>query len=86
MAGRRQNSKESCKHAEKEDGWVRLEMALRHPARRSKTNVPGHSLGGVGWSLKSDRDELVYKTEIDPQTQKTSLLGYRRGEGAGRRN
>ena len=46
----------------------------------------GTAWGGVGWSLKSDRDELVYKTEIDPQTQKTSLLGYRRGEGAGRRN
>lgn len=27
-------------------------------------------VGAGGWSLKSDRDELVYKTEIDPRHRK----------------
>ena len=25
------------------------------------------------WNLKKDTNELMYKTEIDPQTQKTNL-------------
>ena len=38
------------------------------------------------WNLKKkkDRNELIYKTEIDPQTEKTNLsLPKRKGVGEG---
>ena len=35
------------------------------------------------WNLKNDTNELIYKTEIDPQTQKTNLWLPKR-EGGGR--
>ena len=37
------------------------------------------------WNLKkkNDTDELIYKTEIDPQTQKTNLW-LPKGKGEGR--
>ena len=34
------------------------------------------------WNLKKDTNELIYKTQIDPQTQKTNLwLPKGKGEG-----
>ena len=34
------------------------------------------------WNLKKKKDKLIYKTEIDPQTQKTNLwLPRRKGRG-----
>ena len=35
------------------------------------------------WNLKYDTNELIYKSEIDSQTQKTNY-GYQRGMGVGR--
>ena len=35
------------------------------------------------WNLKNDTNELIYKTEIDPQTWKTNLW-LSKGKGAGR--
>ena len=36
------------------------------------------------WNLKNDTNELIYKTEINPQTQKRNLwLPKRKGECGG---
>ena len=37
------------------------------------------------WNLKKDTTERIYKTEINPQTQKTSLM-INKGESGGRIN
>ena len=33
---------------------------------------------------KNDTNELMYKTEIDPQTKKKTTYGYQRGKFGGR--
>ena len=38
------------------------------------------------WNLKYDTNELIYKTEIDSQTQKTNLWLPKRKGGGGRIN
>ena len=37
------------------------------------------------WNLKNDTSELIYKTETDPQSEKTNLW-LPKGEGGGGRD
>ena len=46
--------------------WMDLETIILSKARQTKTDIIRHHL--YVESIKNDTDELMYKTEIDPQT------------------
>ena len=59
--------------------WMDIEIIILSEVRQRKTNIICYHLY-VG-SLKNDTGELIYKTEIDSQMQKTNLwLSNRKGE------
>ena len=56
--------------------WMDLEIILLSEVGQ-KENDRYHYI----WNLKYDTNEFIYKTEIDPQTQKTKLwLPKRKGK------
>ena len=46
--------------------WMDLEMIILSKVSQTKTDIIRHHL--YVESIKKDTDELMYKTEIDPQT------------------
>ena len=52
------------------------ETAILSEVSQRKTNIYDHLYNE---SLKNDTNELIYKTKIDPQTQKTNMVI--KGEG-----
>ena len=45
--------------------WMDLEITILSEVSKRKDKYE---------SLKNDRNEFIYKTEIDPQTQKTNIV------------
>ena len=60
--------------------WMDLEMIMLSEVSQTKTNITLYHL--YVESKKNDTNELVYKTEIDSQTQKTNLR-LPNGKGVG---
>ena len=59
--------------------WTYPEIILLSEVRQRKMNIIWHGL--YVQSKKNDTNELIYKREIDPQTQKTNLWLPRRKAG-----
>ena len=51
--------------------WMDTEIIVLHEVSQTQTNVIWYHLH-IEWK-KSDTNELLPKTELDPQTQKTDL-------------
>ena len=59
--------------------WMDLEIMILSEVRKRKTNFTCYQLHV---QVKYDTHDLIYKTETDPQTQRTDLwLPRERGEG-----
>ena len=51
--------------------WMDLEMIILSEGSQTKTNIRYYL--HVESLEKNDTNELIYKTELDPQTEKTNL-------------
>ena len=60
--------------------WMRLEIIILSESHTGKDKY--YMILLVCGILKNDTNELVYKTEIDPQIQKQAY-GYQKGKGWG---
>ena len=60
--------------------WMDLDIIILSEVSQTKTNTIYHLYVK---SKKNDTNELIYKTEIDSQTQKTNSL-LPKGKGVGR--
>ena len=58
--------------------WMDLETIILSEVRWRKTNILSYHLHVE--SKKNDINELIYKTEIDSQTNREQTYGYQRGE------
>ena len=57
--------------------WTDLEIIILSKVRERQIS---HDITYM-WNPKNDTNELIYKTEIDSQTQKTNLWLPKAGEG-----
>ena len=60
--------------------WMDLEIIILSEVSKKKRQIP-YDITYI-WTLKYHTDEPIYKTETDPQTQRTDLW-LPKGEGEG---
>ena len=61
--------------------WMDLEIIILSEVNHRKRQI-SYGITYI-WNLKNDTNELIYKTEIDSQTQKINL-SLPKGKGRGR--
>ena len=60
--------------------WMDLEIIILSEGSQTEKRQILHNITSM-WNLKNDTNELIDKTETDPQTQKTNLWLPRGKEG-----
>jgi len=64
--------------------WMNLEIIILSEISQSERERQTPYGITYMWNLKYGTDELIYKTETDPQKQKTNLWLLPKGKGGGR--